>query len=613
MEMVRVDSDKAKEYCLKYKNNIYAKCELAILEAFYYQNNIEENYLKLKKMLKKIWIGNRAYRCRLYLMLSSMADTLDCCEDVIKYGEKFLRYNKVEQAKIDIRIIYEINKIYIQKGDSQSIEILKQYIFNETLSYDLFIRSINCVGWYYYSKEEFEKVDDFFNKCYLTLNDNKTIAHIQLNLVSSFVKDSKQIKDAFKYWLKVADKEEVVKYFYSIYRRFVENNNDLTLEIIRELEENYLCNEDDKNRCLIAKAVAYFYASDYKKCHDTFNEIDNDFLINERYAFYLKGANICYLGDRRLYEEGIETLNTFIKLEDNTFEKEALKYLIDLYLLSYDYDNAEKVCDILEEKFKEVEYTSKAQCLASKGDYDGAVELLKEEYNKFSKVPVFYNYYKKEDDELSFIKFKEYEKGETSEDCRQLAVMHLHGFGLASEVNEDKALEYALRACEKEPYINCNKTILGNVYLHKKMYDKAFSLFEKGYIDYISYKDNCTCAVGFYCYCLALGLGVNQDENKAFEILEGIKKGNSDICVYTYAYLCLKKNKNLDDAYERLLSLNEWRYDEGKYFLLIRIAKKLGLDYKQYEEKFINNLKHLPIKEREHYSNNPEMFYLTNI
>lgn len=609
-ELARTDANKAKEYCLKYEDDIFAKCELVILDIGYFnERNLEENSNLLKEYYTKLKKSN--YKDRIGYIIASSCFDLFNYDEVVKYGKDIV--NRMDNEYLSA--IYNLSLVYLRKENDEVIDCLINILYSSGNNFSsvLIHALIYAIGNYYYLKGDSKKADEVFSKCYLILENKEVIARASLRLRIYHDGDEDKLREDFNTWRKFSSKDSHYLFFSDLVQLydFAQTAPKLTKEIHEELINDGLV--DDKDNEYMNRATIEYYLYNYKEAYEMFKKIDNEKLHAKKDVLFYFADTIYNIRDRRLYNEAIEIITEIIDGNELTPSMKIymLHVLRSIYYQQHDFAKLEQLMDEYKQMFSN---EFKALCLASRGDYNAAFNYLKKDYNETKQPSTFYTFYRVKDDDVSSKIFNDFANGKTGEDYRNLAIMYFHGFGVAKSVDINKALEYAIKGRNMEPNRNCHCSTLGNIYLALNEYDKAFKLFREGYKSYIDYKENCACSLGFYCYCLMFGYGCKKDEDKAFKILDEFNyKDASDVIVYDYAYLCLKRNVNLKRAYDLLLEHNEWRYDLGKYFLLIKVAKKLGLGYKEFEKKFKENIKHVPIREREHYMNNPEVFYLTNI
>lgn len=609
-ELARVDVNKAKEYCLKYEDDIFAKCELVILDIGYFnQRNLEENSSLLKEYYTKLKKSN--YKDRIgYIIASSCFDLFDYNE-VVKYGKNIV--NKINNEYLSA--IYNLSLVYLRKENDEIIDNLTSILYSSGNNFSsvLIHALIYAIGNYYFLKGNNKKADEVFSKCYLILENKEVIARASLRLRVYHDGNEDRLREDFNTWRNFSTKEFHYLFFSDLVQLydFAQVAPELTKDIHEELISNGLV--DDKDNEYMNSATIEYCLSNYKEAYEIFKKINNEKLHAKKDILFNFADTIYNTRDRRLYGEAIEIIKGLVSSNElnESMNRYMLHVLRSIYYEQHEFAKLEQLMDEHKQIFSN---ELKGLCLASRGEYDLAFNYIKKDYNETKKPSAYYNFFKVKDDAVSDKIFNDFNSGKTGEDYRNLALMYFHGFGIAKSIDTNKALEYAIKGRNMEPNRNCHCSVLGAIYLALNEYDKAFNLFKEGYKSYINHKENCACSLGFYCYCLIFGYGCKKDEDKAFKILDEFNyKDASDVIVYDYAYLCLKRNVNLKRAYDLLLEHNEWRYDLGKYFLLIKVAKKLGLEYKGFEKKFKENIKHVPIREREYYKSNPEVFYLTNI
>lgn len=255
-----------------------------------------------------------------------------------------------------------------------------------------------------------------------------------------------------------------------------------------------------------------------------------------------------------------------------------------------------------------IEYYAKG-----KGDFDTASKLIKK-YKRFNPFNMYlYNKFRYSAKGLvnSVISSKK------NYFCyRQLAASYLNGY-LNRKRNIKKALLFATKAYEMNNNDNCVLSMLGHVYYVQEEYEKAFELFKKGYERYVEEESSCSCCLPFYVLSLYEGKGVAKDEDTAYQILKDNVKHfayeQSENALNLFAYLSIMRNENLELAFELLQNHHEYRYEVGKYYYLVWLAKLLKKDASKYESILKKNLKKASKMERNHYKKPNQNVFMTNI
>lgn len=603
--------EEAKAYCESLPNDLVAQSELIILDIiFFHQHRFLENYVKLQKYLNVFKrTGNKRGYIRIISNLTFYSIDLNLFLDTKKYAEITIKYlPDYEEAKVALAFA----NLKLGKDIESSFEFLKTQSNNNELSSEMKNICFSGISEYYARKSLFEEGYKFFEKSFIYSNEIKILRREMLNMALGNIINYENVMNCYDAYIETCDEEEIISLTFFIADKLLTNKFfDETKVFIEKLSE-FKLNEEDMDALHILKARHYGMQKDYDNALKELNLISENTQKSNPYVSYLYATTIFLNDDRRKFKEGVEYLQKTYDLYPND---ENYSNLINGYLISEDYEEAEKLMKSGKINKKNPIYLY----------YNGVIHMKKGDWNKAerelfnymvkikTRIPE-YVYAAKTNTPIKKAIFKDYANGNTLNDIRHQANMYLHGFGEYKTPNIEKSIKLLEEKLDSKSFDNCCISLLGNAYLKNKENKKAFDLFEKGHKRYIEYKDNCTCATGFYCYCLSNGIGTIKNEEESFNILDSLDpKTMSNICVFTYVDLCIKYNKNLEKAWTMLENLHEWRYNAGKYFMMIKLAPYVNKKIKKYKKMLNKCLKHLPVLEKIHYLEEQNTFYLTNI
>ena len=286
-----------------------------------------------------------------------------------------------------------------------------------------------------------------------------------------------------------------------------------------------------------------------------------------------------------------------------------LKVLGDIYNKQYDHENLLKIIDKLKEEYPEDDYYHllKACYYQDILDFDMCEKEVKKAkkvknvfladlaFASFKKPKNAYKYF------ISYLKKPDYitligkyygefniKRGDYQKDLEEVEQGNLDDFDLA---------------------------LLGQIYLNKDK-EKAYNYILKGYNRYIDRKDNGVSCVSYYLYCLLNGIGEEKNLEKAYDICKQVLVRESyhvdENLGNMYGELSLLLNKNLEEVYSFLIETRERRYSVSRFYMIIKIGKKLNKNTRVYEKEFKKSFKFANQLEKEYYKDNPESLILNN-
>ncbi len=607
VEMSPID---AKEYCKMYPDNLMAQVELIILDIiFFHENSFENNYFDLqkyynlfKKSHNKVGLIRLASNMVFYSFdLNDIQNTKKYATTTLKYLPNYLEV-KLLLANVNIRLGIDLE---------ESFEISKKYCNSEELSQEMKNVCFSTIGDYFSVKGLFKEGHDFFEKCFLWSKDRIILRRELLNMSLGRLNDFNLLKEDFENYALLIEKEEKKHLIHNIVDRLINENHILEAEEYLSKIQDMDLNDEDKKTFILDRTRIYGSKKEYDAAIAELNKLSKEDVDSNAYASYLLGTTIFLKGDRRFYDRGIECL---INGYNSYPTDENLVNVLNALNINYEYEKLEIYLKKMKNKNKPAFLYYSSIIEITKGKWKNAEKLMFAYMMKTKKRIGEYAYVVKKPDNITTAIFKDYAAGSTLNDIRIKAIMNLHGFGITTSYNAEIAKNLLEKMIDDEEFDNCCMSVLGNAYLKLGEKEKAFSIFEKGHKRYVEYKDSCPCTTGFYCYCKVFGEGINQDEDEAFEILNSINiRTLSDVGLYTYAYLCMKKKVNLEKVWEALENFNEWRYNIGKYYMMLKIAPILGKRTNRIKRMYKKCIKYVPTRERMHYLENPDIFYLTNI
>lgn len=609
-EILIKSPDEAKKYLEQYPNDPFAQSELINLDiVFFHQKRFRENYYELQKFYN--YFIKRNHKLGIMRAGSNLAFysfDLDDIDNTRIYAQKVLKYLP---EYLEIKILLASVNIRLNKDEEESFNFLLSKYKEENIAVEMKNVILSAIGEYYFKHKEFKKGRDFFEKCFLLNHDKLILRRELLNMSLGELKDLNLLWEDYLKYKELIDEEETFLLCQNICEKLMDI--DAIDEATKYLIESKQYIKDNKNEIIYKLNEIRLLGTSklYKEALELINSIQEEAVINSPYYNFLKATTIFLYEDRRLYNEGI---NCFKKLYELIPSDENLQHIINAYNQMNEFKIMGEYVERFSNKKDPVYKYYKGLVFMSQGKYDKSEQCFIK-YSLKSKRKVYeYVYVAKRNNLIKKSLVDLFAKDSNVAAYLHQASMELHGFGKTSISNPNKAIDIIINNIEKEKYVNETRTILGNAYLALNEEEKAFELFNEGHNKYLEYLDNSLSCTGFYCYCKALGIGTNKDEQEAFEILETLTNSYmDDVCSYTYAYLCIKNNKNLEKAWAVLEKVNEWRYDTGKYFLMLKLAPLLGKKTKKIYKKYKECLKNVPTREKEHYLKNPEIFYLTNV
>lgn len=609
-KMVEMSPSDAKEYCKMYPKDLMAQVELIILDIiFFHEKSFENNYIELQRyydLFKKT--NNKMGLVRVASNLVFYSFDLNDIQNTKKYATTTLKYLP---EYLEIKAILANVNVRLDIDLEESFEFSKKYCNSDELNQEVRNVCFSTIGDYFYKKGLFEEGHKFFEKCFLWSKDRIVLRRELLNMSLGSLKDFNLLKEDFDNYIELIENEEKKHLIHNIVDRLInENYIDEAEKYLNELQGIELNDEDEKT-FILDRARIKGSKKDYDGALEELNKLSNEDIDSHAYASYLLGTTIFLKNDRRLFSRGIECL---INAYNAYPTDENLVNVLNTLHMNYEYEKLEEYLKKMKDKKKPAYLYYAALIEITKGEWDKAEKLIFAYMMKIKRRVGEYTYVARKQNNITTAIFKDYAAGSTINDIRIQAIMNLHGFGVTSIYNAETAKNLLEKKIDDNGFDNCCMSVLGNAYLKLGEKEKAFSMFEKGHKRYLEYKDTCTCTTGFYCYCKAFGEGTNQDEEEAFTILDAINiRTLSDVGLYTYTHLCIKKKVNLEKAWEALENLHEWRYNIGKYYMMLKLAPLLGKATKKIKKMYKKCLKHLPMGEKLHYLDNPDSFYLTNI
>lgn len=602
--------EEAKKYCLLFSDSFEAQAELIMLDIiFFHEKPFAENYISLQKyhdIFKRT--GNKHGYLRVVSNLAFYSLDLNDISNTRKYALSTLKYLP---DYTEVKIVLAFANIKLNKDIEDSFEFLKTQCNNQELTEEIRKVCFSAIAEYFGKKGLFEEGYKFFEKCFIYSNDKYILRREMLNMVLGQETDILKIRDAYENYAELIESDEKTHLIFFISDRLIsEKYFEEANRYLKELESLEL-QQSEKDILLSLTARIKGMSKDYDGAMNDLLQISEKEREHNPYIPYLMATTIFMKDDRRYFKEGIDYVSKTFEL--NPCE-ENFSNLINAYLIAEDYEKAEQTLKSYHIKFVHPIFMYyKGVIYMKKGQWNKAEQHLFNYMVKIKYRVPEYAYAASRNTPIKKALLNDYKVGKTLNDIRHQAIMSLHGFG-TYEVNPEHSIKLLEEHVESDSFDSCCMAVLGNAYLRTNKIDKAINLFKKGHDRYVNYQDNCTCCTGFYCYCLANGIGIDKNEEEAYKILSEINPVSiSDIGVYTYVDLSIKNNKNLDKAWNMLENLHEWRYNIGKYYMMLKLAPLLNKKIGKIKRMFKKCLKHVPLAEKIHYMDNPETFYLTNI
>ncbi len=580
------------------------------VESYFYMTNIDyfnfkdkslneyyNMYLKLKKLAPKKMILSFIHP------LVAIAYDLKDYKNVIKYIEEALKFNLNDPFLFSIMASSYLEIFLYDKAIYYADKALSSDVSDERIKG----ASYETKAFAYAFKHDASNALKIINDMYLTLENQELVEFSELKIYLYLDMEEKAI---------------------AIVDKLIETKNNpvdfiLELEIYLESKQKYMLVIKYLN-ILISKYLGYFdepfylyynmirilnLNKEYEKAISYLKNIDlniiskeNKLILNEELAYAYYNINNVF-----------NAVNCYIECFDITNDKEYIKLIAKILYEAKEYDKALKY---LNDYNVNDSLFLTGMIEKEKGNFDLAEKLMilgKKETNlkKFSFAIINVS---KNPKKYFRLLNKSYKLTNDSLVYRFLSSNLFHG-EYNNKVNEKKALEYALMSIKLDKNNICAYSMLGNIYLAKEKYDEAFKIFEMGYELYLRNKE-CSCIVGFYCYCLKNGLGTNKDELKAYNILNELFINEydkmSENCFAIFVDLSIIFKKDLNIILDKLYHYYERRYSLTKYYLICKIKKILNLNYDDDYKIFKKCLKFVSKKERKHYKNNNETYYLNN-
>ena len=194
---------------------------------------------------------------------------------------------------------------------------------------------------------------------------------------------------------------------------------------------------------------------------------------------------------------------------------------------------------------------------------------------------------------------------------RKMGIRYLYGEqGYKQDL--DAAKDYLMIAYKELEDKACMCSTMGKFYEFKREFGAAFKYYNDAFNIYSKQQFNpCNCSVGYLAHAYYKGLGVEQNEDKAKELIfEGIKKmgkNSSNSVIYLYAYFALKEESGFDlnFAKELLSSTHTFdRYEISKFVMLKQINNKLNVVDKNLDILIKQSLKYLSNDAKKYYKEN---------
>lgn len=602
--------EEARKYCLFFPDSFEAQAELIMLDIiFFHEKPFAQNYADLQKyhdVFKRT--GNKRGYIRVVSNLTFYSLDLNDIKNTQKYALATLKYLP---DYTEIKVVLAYANIRLNKDIEESFNFLKTQCNNEELTEEIRKVCFSAISEYFSKKNMYQEGYKFFEKCFLYSNDKYILRREMLNMVLGQETDIQKIREAYQNYAELIEMDEKMHLIFFLSDRLIsEKYLEEAIIYLNELEDAEL-NTNEKDIYLSLTARIKGMSKDYDGAMNDLLQISENEREHNPYIPYLMATTIFMKDDRRLFSEGIKYVEKTFELNPNA---ENLSNLVNACLIAEDYEKAEHTLKSYNIKMVHPIFMYyKGIIYLKKGLWNKAEKCLFNYMLKIKQRVPEYAYVASRNTPIKKALLNDYVTGKTLNDIRHQAIMSLHGFGKL-DVKPELSIKLLEEHLDSESFDSCCMAVLGNAYLRVNQIDKALKLFEKGHERYVTFKDNCTCCTGFYCYCLANGIGVDKDEEKAYEILSELNPISiSDIGVYTYVDLSIKHNKNLDKAWLMLENLHEWRYNIGKYYMMLKLAPLLNKKVGKIKRMFKNCLKHVPLAERIHYMDNPESFYLTNI
>jgi len=602
--------EEAQKYLEQFPNDPFAKSELINLDiVFFHQQRVIDNYLELQKYYNYFIKQNHKLGImRLGSNLTFYSFDLDDIANTRIYAQKVLKYLP---EYLEIKILLASVNIRLGKEEIDSFNFLLSIYKEENIAREMKNVILSSIGEYYFKHKEYKKGRDFFEKCFLLNNDKLVLRRELLNMSLGELKDFDLLWEDYLKYKELIDEEETFLLCQNICEKLMDIENIKEAERYLKESEQFILDKKGEMVHLLNKIRLLGVSKLYKEALELIDSIKEETVINSPYFNFLKGTTIFLNEDRRLYDEGI---NCFKKLYQIMPSDENLQHIINAYSQMNKFELMHEYLDKFKNKKDPVYQYYQGLVLMGQGKYDQSEKCFLKYMSKTKRKVYEYVYVSKNNSPIKKAIIESFASDTCHAAYLHQASMEFHGFGKTNKSNPNKAKEIILNNIEKEKYVNETRSILGNIYLALNEEEKAFELFKEGHDSYLNFLDNSLSCTGFYCYCKALGIGTDKDENEAFEILESLThEYMDDVCSYMYAYLCLVNNVHLEKAWNVLEQVNEWRYDTGKYFLMLKLAQKLGKKTNKLLRKYKESLKNVPVREKEHYLNNPEIFYLTNV
>lgn len=554
----------------------------------------------------------KRFRVPVYLQLISLQLDLEDYYGILKYGKKAIQSGIQEPL---IYIAYAKALIEVKNDANQALEYLNFMMPSNNPIQQEFFYSTKLLALKILKR--FEEAKKLIDELYLTIQNRSFLITEEFSLSNfmdvTYEEMKKKFDDAIQ---NVDDKLAILSTMFNYLKR-----NELFSEFL-EFVEIVKPFENEINEYAIFdfrqfEAISYYQNNDYEKGIEILKSVSH---IDPEAAFYLIAQGYYYSQIEKRFEKAIEFYQKTYDANQAVF---CLNLIASCYYEMGEFDKAFEVALRSKKESKSqknYDYLDMlAKLYALKGKFSKGLYYVNQAMLK--KVVSYYDFvlFKKNYDINPNFFRKKYlsilnESQDEAFNVRCLASVYFHGL-YGEEINRKKAKELALKAYEMNPDNSCIKSMLGNVML-KENPEYAYQLFTEGTDALFSYKESCTCCVGFKAYCLSYGIGTKMDKEAAFELIkktiEIAHANTSENLDNIYGMLALELNRDVEEVFERIQGNLECRYQINKSFMLIKLAERLNKNTKIYQKRYKKALRFASKAEKEYYQNNPECVYLNN-